>query len=293
MQQQTPTQAVTLQSTLSAHRRYLFLKRAIDIGLGGVLFIAALPLLAMSMLLIRLTSRGPAWTLQTRLGRFGRPFDLCKLRSTFHTPEKRIAPRWPMRGDPRMTPVGRVLRTTHIDELPQLWNVVKGDMSLTGPRPERPEFMPILETSIPEYRQRLLMRPGMTGMAQLYLPPDTGVPSQRKKVQYDFYYINKVGLLLDLRLLFAAALKVLGASPPSCRQIALLPSAAAIEQSVSLDDWSQPVMPQDTAPVFLTPLPHYGARDASEMQANPETPVRSLKSRTKAKRRKSKPELST
>ena len=105
-----------------------------------------------------------------RLGKNGRPFRLHKIRTMRHDCEKATGPRWAVPGDPRITPLGRFLRQTHLDELPQLWNVLRGEMSLVGPRPERPEFVPDLEQAIPHYRDRLLVRPGVTGLAQVQLP---------------------------------------------------------------------------------------------------------------------------
>src|SRR5262249_23695826 len=118
--------------------------------------------------------------------------------------------RWSTPGDSRVTPVGRLLRLTHIDELPQLWNVLRGDMSLIGPRPERPEFVPQLERAIPLYRIRLLVRPGLTGLAQVQLPPDTNLDSVRVKLAYDLWYVRQLNFVLDLRILFATALKLFG-----------------------------------------------------------------------------------
>src|SRR5439155_12868491 len=119
----------------------------------------------LSMLLVKLTSRGPALYTQTRLGRNGRPFTIYKLRTMQHRCESLTGARWSTPGDPRITPVGRFLRKTHLDELPQLWNVLRGDMALVGPRPERPEFVPQLEQAVPHYRDRLLVRPGVSGLA--------------------------------------------------------------------------------------------------------------------------------
>src|SRR5205085_11588970 len=105
---------------------------------------------------------------------------------------------------------GRCLRRTHLDELPQLWNVLRGDMSLVGPRPERPEFVPDLERALPHYRDRLLVKPGVTGLAQVQLPADTDLESVRRKLAYDLYYIRTFGLWLDLRLILSTALRLLG-----------------------------------------------------------------------------------
>src|SRR5262249_55106805 len=144
------------------------------------------------------------------LGRFGRPFLIYKLRTMTHNCEQESGVRWAVPGDPRVTRLGRFLRKTHLDELPQLWNVLRGDMSLVGPRPERPEFVPGLERAIPGYRPRLLVKPGVTGLAQVQLPADTDIPSVRRKLAYDLYYIRSGGLWLDLRLLASTALRLAG-----------------------------------------------------------------------------------
>lgn len=120
--------------------------------------------------------------------------------------------RWSTPGDSRITPLGRWLRKTHLDELPQLWNVLRGDMSMVGPRPERPEFVPQLEQAIPYYRVRLLVRPGVTGLAQVQLPPDTDLNSVRAKLAYDIFYVRHVSLSLDLRVCWATAFHVVGVS---------------------------------------------------------------------------------
>src|SRR5262245_11635367 len=123
--------------------------------------------------------------------------------------EATSGPRWSLPGDPRVTPLGKVLRATHLDELPQLWNVLKGDMSLIGPRPERPEFVPQLERALPAYRQRLRLRPGVTGLAQVLLPPDTDVESVRRKLAHDLYSIRHLSVWLDVRLIACTALYAL------------------------------------------------------------------------------------
>ena len=149
-----------------------------------LMLIVAAPLIVLSALFVKLTSRGPAFYTQTRMGRDGKPYTIYKLRSMAHDCEKDSGPCWSRAGDSRVTPLGRFLRRTHLDELPQLWNVLRGDMSLVGPRPERPEFIPHLEEAIPLYRDRLLVRPGVTGLAQVQLPPDSNLASVRRKLAF-------------------------------------------------------------------------------------------------------------
>jgi lipopolysaccharide/colanic/teichoic acid biosynthesis glycosyltransferase len=128
---------------------YLPSKAAVEISLALALLLAAGPVMLLAAVLVRLTSRGPAFYSQTRLGRHGQPYTIYKLRTMYHECEKHSGPRWSPVGDTRITPLGRFLRRTHIDELPQLWNVLRRDMSLIGPRPERPEFIPRLAAAIP------------------------------------------------------------------------------------------------------------------------------------------------
>jgi lipopolysaccharide/colanic/teichoic acid biosynthesis glycosyltransferase len=195
------------------------------------LLVPAVPLILLSALLVKLTSRGPAFYSQTRVGRFGRPFKIYKMRTMYHDCERHSGPRWSTAGDPRITPVGCFLRKTHLDELPQLWNVLRGEMSLVGPRPERPEFVPSLEQTIPHYRQRLAVRPGVTGLAQVQLPADTDLESVRRKLTYDLYYIAELSLWLDLRIILGTALKVFGVSFPVLRKLFQMPSGETVEDN--------------------------------------------------------------
>ena len=142
---------------------------------------------------MRLTSPGPAIYTQKRLGKDGVPFTIYKLRTMRHDCERATGPRWAARRDSRVTPVGRVLRALHLDELPQFWNVLRGDMSLVGPRPERPEIAAVLTQSIPDYPLRLAVRPGLTGLAQVQFPADTDLESVRRKLDADLRYIDRRG----------------------------------------------------------------------------------------------------
>ncbi len=189
---------------------YLYVKMGLEFTIALVLLALSLPLICVLAVLVKLTSRGPAFYSQVRMGRHGRTFRLYKLRTMFHDCEKATGPRWAVPGDPRVTPLGRFLRRTHLDELPQLWNVLKGEMGLVGPRPERPEFVPELEKAVPHYRDRLLVRPGVTGLAQVQLPADTDLASVRRKLAYDLYYIRYINLWLDLRLICCTGVRMLG-----------------------------------------------------------------------------------
>jgi lipopolysaccharide/colanic/teichoic acid biosynthesis glycosyltransferase len=204
-------------------------KRYADVALALLLLFGSAPFVLLAMLLVKLTSRGPALYSQTRLGRYGRPFTIYKIRTMTHNCESLTGVQWSKPGDSRITPLGRFLRAAHLDELPQLWNVVKGDMSLVGPRPERPEFTPQLEQSLPLYRERLRCRPGLTGLAQVQLPPDTDLNSVRVKLAYDLFYVQRVSPWMDLRLLFCTAFKVLGVKYERLRRAFRFPTRELIE----------------------------------------------------------------
>ncbi|HJT77890.1 MAG TPA: sugar transferase [Gemmataceae bacterium] len=194
-----------------------------------VLFVVALPIMVAVGLLVKLTSRGPVIYRQTRLGLDGRPYVLRKIRTMAHNCELHSGPRWSTGHDPRVTPLGRFLRKSHLDELPQLWNVLCGEMSLVGPRPERPEFVPTLERSIPRYRERLRVRPGITGLAQVWLPPDTDLNSVRRKLAYDLYYVRHLGPWLDLRLVVCTGLSLVGVPFHVGGRLLCLPGGDAVE----------------------------------------------------------------
>ena len=202
-----------------------------DVVLAAVLLALAAPVILLSALAVKLTSAGPALYSQIRLGKNGRPFILYKVRTMRHDCEKASGARWSTPGDPRITPVGWFLRKTHLDELPQLWNVLKGDMSLVGPRPERPEFVPALERAVPHYRDRLAVRPGVTGLAQVQLPADTDLDSVRRKLAYDLYYIRYRGFWLDLRLLACTAVHMAGLPYRALRAAFLMPRPPAVEEA--------------------------------------------------------------
>ncbi len=213
---------------------YIAGKRALDIWFASLLLVLLGPLILICAFLVRATSTGPAIYSQTRSGRGGKPFRIYKLRSMTHNCEKTSGARWAARNDPRVTKIGHILRITHLDELPQLWNVLKGDMSLVGPRPERPEFIMVLEAAIPNYRQRLSVRPGITGLAQVYLPPDTGIDSVKSKLTYDLAYLRQLSLWMDIRLILATPLQALGLPPVLVRWLFWLPAPEQIESENQL-----------------------------------------------------------
>jgi lipopolysaccharide/colanic/teichoic acid biosynthesis glycosyltransferase len=201
---------------------------------AATLLVLAAPLLVLAAVLVKLTSRGPFFYTQTRLGLLGKPFTIYKIRSMYHDCERHTGAQWSQPGDHRVMPVGRFLRRTHLDEIPQLWNVLRGDMSLIGPRPERPEFVPELERAIPRYRDRLLVLPGVTGLAQVQLPPDSSIESVRVKVAYDLYYARYRGFWLDFRILVGTLFKLLGFPWHVSRALLLIPARGAIEHAYDL-----------------------------------------------------------
>jgi lipopolysaccharide/colanic/teichoic acid biosynthesis glycosyltransferase len=189
------------------------------------------PLFLLGALAVKLTSRGPVFYSQVRVGKQGRPFNIYKIRTMYHNCERVSGVCWSTKGDPRITPVGRFLRLTHIDELPQLWNILRRQMSLVGPRPERPEFIPKLGKAVPRYTERLKVRPGLTGLAQVVLPPDSDIESVRRKLAHDLYFIENPSLWLELRIIASTALIVLGVPTMVIRFLFALPAADDVERA--------------------------------------------------------------
>jgi lipopolysaccharide/colanic/teichoic acid biosynthesis glycosyltransferase len=206
-------------------------KRGCELVIALMLSLFCAPLIVLAAVCVKLTSWGPAFYCQARLGRNGRRYTLYKLRTMRHNCEKDSGPCWSVPGDPRITRLGRFLRWTHIDELPQLLNVLRGEMSLVGPRPERPEIVTALEKAIPCYRKRLHVRPGITGLAQIHLPPDTDLESVRRKLPYDLYYVQHGSWGLDLRILLATLSGALGVPYNVLRKPLFLPAGELVEQT--------------------------------------------------------------
>lgn len=180
----------------------LILKRAFDIGLAVVGLVLAAPLMLLTALAVRLSSPGPALYHQVRVGQNGRHFTVHKFRSMRQDAEAASGAVWAQRNDPRITPIGRFRRKTRLDELPQLWNVLVGDMSFVGPRPERPEFVNTLSEQIPFYRQRHVVKPGVTGWAQVMYTYGASIEDAVEKLQYDLFYIKHLSVGFDVFVLF-------------------------------------------------------------------------------------------
>ncbi|MGH7104309.1 MAG: exopolysaccharide biosynthesis polyprenyl glycosylphosphotransferase [Acetobacteraceae bacterium] len=184
-------------------------RRALDITLSVLLLICSFPLALLTAMLIKLDSHGPVFYRQERVGLHGRPFQLLKFRSMQADAEADSGPQWAHLADPRVTRVGVLLRRTRIDELPQLWNVLRGEMCMIGPRPERPYFVAQLAAELPCYHARSLVKPGITGWAQVNYRYGASVEDARVKLGYDLYYVKHRSVLLDLSILAATVRVVL------------------------------------------------------------------------------------
>jgi lipopolysaccharide/colanic/teichoic acid biosynthesis glycosyltransferase len=222
-------------------------KTAFDYAAALAMLPFALVLIGLAAVAVKLTSHGPVFYTQTRVGLNGRKYKIIKIRTMRTNVEAVSGIQWSHRGDTRITRVGRILRRTHVDELPQLFNVLLGHMSLVGPRPERPEVIRAkgLNQLVPGYRHRLRVKPGVTGLAQVQLPADSDVTSVRYKVVYDLYYVEHQSLLLDLRLLAATVVRTFGAGPRTLRRLFLLPT----RRTVAATFYSRIVPPPDTTPI--------------------------------------------
>lgn len=178
-------------------RPYAAFKRLVDIAAGVFALLVLAVLIIPAALLIKLTSRGPLFHRQRRIGKYGRAFQIIKLRTMRVSDSKH----WTEQSDARVTAVGKVLRRLHLDELPQGWNIVRGEMSVVGPRPEQPHYVDELRREIDFYNSRLVVRPGLTGWAQVNRGYSSGVSGARVKLSYDLYYIKNQSFSLDLLIL--------------------------------------------------------------------------------------------
>ncbi|MCB1939080.1 MAG: exopolysaccharide biosynthesis polyprenyl glycosylphosphotransferase, partial [Rhodocyclaceae bacterium] len=178
-----------------------FVKRCFDLFVSFVLLVLALPVMLVAVMAILLEDGGPIYYRQVRVGQNGRQFNVIKFRSMRTDAEKDGQPKWAVANDDRVTRVGRIIRKLRIDELPQLFNVFMGDMSLVGPRPERPFFVDQLTSEIPFYAVRHCVKPGVTGWAQVRYQYGASVDDAVQKLQYDLYYVKNHTLLLDLVVL--------------------------------------------------------------------------------------------
>lgn len=189
-------------ATIAPRKRYSTLKGAMDRFLALIGLIVLLPFLALMCIVIKLTSRGPVFFQQERVGQDGVCFKILKLRTMIQDAESSTGPIWAQDNDPRVTKFGRFMRLSHLDEMPQLINVLVGNMSLVGPRPERPVFVEQFKRQIPDYSQRLNVKPGITGLAQVYHSYDSTLRDVRKKLAYDLLYIKKMCMMTDIIIIF-------------------------------------------------------------------------------------------
>ena len=179
-----------------------WLKRSIDLVLSLVIGVLSLPFMALTAIAIVLDSGLPILYCQERVGENGKTFTLCKFRSMRTDAEKAGTPMWAKDGDDRITRAGRFIRKTRLDELPQIWNVIRGDMSFVGPRPERPFFVTELSKAIPFYQQRHAVKPGVTGWAQVKYRYGSSLEDAMEKLRYDLYYIKHLSIFFDLTIVF-------------------------------------------------------------------------------------------
>ena len=188
---------------------FIVVRRVISIIISLIGLILVLPLFPLIMLAIRLDSKGPVFYTQARVGKAGRIFQVVKFRTMRQDAEAANGPQWAGDRDPRVTRVGKFLRASRLDEIPQLWCVLKGDMAFVGPRPERPEFIEWLSKEIPYYGMRHMVRPGLTGWAQVKYKYGSTVEDAREKLQYDLFYIKNASIGLDLLIMFLTVKTVL------------------------------------------------------------------------------------
>ncbi|NWF90907.1 MAG: sugar transferase [Ignavibacteriaceae bacterium] len=185
------------------------LKRILDISVSLLILIVSSPIIIIAAIAIKLDSKGPVFFKQERCGLNNKTFKILKFRSMVHDAEKKTGPVWSHKGDPRITRVGNIIRKIRIDEIPQMINVLKGEMSLVGPRPERPFFVEKLSEQIPYYKRRLKVRPGITGWAQVKHKYDESVEDVKIKLRYDLFYIENMSLRMDFKILVRTVFVVL------------------------------------------------------------------------------------
>jgi exopolysaccharide biosynthesis polyprenyl glycosylphosphotransferase len=185
------------------------LKRISDVIISFIILVLTLPLNIFVAFLIKLDSKGPILFKQERIGMNNKKFKIYKFRSMYQDAEKNTGPVWSTKDDPRVTRIGKIIRQLRIDEIPQMFNVLKGEMSLVGPRPERPYFVEQLSQQIPYYRRRLKVRPGITGWAQVKHKYDESIEDVKVKLRYDLFYIENMSLRMDIKILARTILVVM------------------------------------------------------------------------------------
>lgn len=189
-------------ASLILRKPFGLVKELVDRLLAVIGLVVLLPLLFLVGVAIKMSSRGSVFFRQSRVGKDGVLFNIIKFRTMVQDAESSTGPIWAMANDPRVTRLGRFLRNSHIDEIPQLINVLRGEMSIVGPRPERPVFVEKFRLEIPNYEQRLRVKPGITGLAQVCHKYDETVKDVRRKLAYDLLYIQKMCLMVDMAIVF-------------------------------------------------------------------------------------------
>lgn len=200
LESMSPSWLIFSDGFVGSNQLDLVLKRAFDIITSFILLCLSMPVLAVTAVIIKVTSPGPIFYRQERVGQGGKAFMVMKFRS-MRTDAEKNGPQWAQKNDDRVTPIGKFIRSTRIDEIPQIFNVFKGDMSFVGPRPERPVFVEDLAKEIPYFHERHRVKPGITGWAQINYPYGASVEDARQKLQYDLYYIKNYTIFLDFLVL--------------------------------------------------------------------------------------------
>jgi lipopolysaccharide/colanic/teichoic acid biosynthesis glycosyltransferase len=226
------------------HRQTFFERKSlIDLYIGRVLLIALAPVIFLLWLVVKISSRGPGFYRQTRVGLNGREFVLYKLRTMRQDAEKAGQPVWCGKHDPRITRLGRIFRKLHLDEFPQIYNVARGEMLLVGPRPERPMICEELALEVDGYFERVMVKPGITGLSQINLPPDESLADVRRKQTLDLLYINETNLWFEIRILFATFIRVVGIRGEAAMQAMSLCRRSVLAE-MGLTNTPKPVVPE-------------------------------------------------
>ncbi|MEX1229419.1 MAG: sugar transferase [Planctomycetaceae bacterium] len=223
---------------------YLPVKFMAEYVVAFVLLVITAPIILIAAAIVRLTSPGPAFFSQTRVGKDQKEFTIIKLRTMVHKAEVLTGPVWSKPNDCRVTRVGAFLRDTHIDEFPQLFNILRGEMSLIGPRPERPEFVSTLQHQIANYLDRSNVRPGITGLAQLKLPPDYHIDDVKHKLAFDLYYVETVSPGLDARICLFTALRLFSEVAKCGFKAIQLPTKETVDRlyhSRNVEEFDEPI----------------------------------------------------
>ena len=234
--------------------RYLLRTPWISQIIGGLLLFVASPIIGILCAVVRLQSRGPGIYSQRRVGLDGEVFTVFKIRTMRQDAEVSSGATWASEDDPRITWLGRLLRALHLDELPQLLNVARGEMALVGPRPERPEFVGTLINEIPGYMNRVSVLPGITGLAQINLPPDTDMDSVRLKQLLDCDYIETGSFWLDFRIVATTLLRMTGLRTEQIRKVIGVNRLPQLEDAPQFTDPPMP-LPSDDAPAPVNDRP--------------------------------------